>query len=489
MLRTLIEKECKTILLSPRFVGTFAVVFILILLSVGVGIQEYRAFERAQAAAVELLNEEQAQATDWMGFQNRAFRAADPLQIFAGGVHNDVGRLSAVSAMNETKLRQSVYSDAPILAVFRFLDLTFIIQIVLSLFAILLTYDSISGEREQGTLQLTFSNAVPRARYLVAKLVGTWLGLSVPLLVPLLIALLIVIFAGVPFDGGHQARLATLLLAGGLYFTFFVAFGLAVSALTRRSSTSFLVLLSSWILLVLVVPRAGVVAAVELSPVPSVAQIESRKEGFASREWESYRRNLSDTWRERQAEIEAVPEEERTDFEDENTWSWMEQDEEERKALQARIADNSRRINEELRAMKATQQRLGLSLSRVSPAAMFQLVALDVSGTGPEMQDRYVEAIEEYRTRFNTFVEGKGGNRMVMRAGSGHGDDDEEADGIFGDKGTPLDLREMPRFEAPPVEARAAIAPTIPDLGLLGVLGVACFGVAFVAFLRYDVRP
>jgi len=120
---------------------------------------------------------------------------------------------------------------------------------------------------------------------------------------------------------------------------------------------------------------------------------------------------------------------------------------------------------------------------------MFQLVALDVSGTGLTLQDRYVDAINEYRTRFNAFVEEKGGNRMTMRAGGGHGDDDEEDEGGFGEQGEPLDLREMPRFVSPPLAARAAIAPTIPDLGLLGLLGVACFGVAFGAFLRYDVRP
>ena len=96
MLSTLIEKECKSILLSPRFFGTFAVVSVLILLSVGVGIQEYYAFERAQAAAVQLLNEEQAQATNWMGFSSRVFRAADPLQIFAGGVHPDIGECPPV---------------------------------------------------------------------------------------------------------------------------------------------------------------------------------------------------------------------------------------------------------------------------------------------------------------------------------------------------------------------------------------------------------
>ena len=36
---------------------------------------------------------------------------------------------------------------------FRFLDLDFIFQIVLSLFAILFAYDTISGEKERGTLR------------------------------------------------------------------------------------------------------------------------------------------------------------------------------------------------------------------------------------------------------------------------------------------------------------------------------------------------
>lgn len=495
MLRTLIEKECKSILLSPRFVGTFAVASALMLLSIGVGIQEYRAFERAQAAAQGLLNEEQSQATSWFGFPNRAFRAADPMQIFAGGVHNDIGRLSTVNAMSEAKLRQSIYTDDPILAVFRFLDLTFIIQVVLSLFAILLTYDAISGEREQGTLQLTFANPVPRARYLMAKLAGTWLGLTVPLLVPLLVGLLILMLVGVPMNAGDWARLGTLLLAGGLYFSFFIALGVAVSALTRRSSTSFLVLLVSWILLVLVLPRAGVVAAVEMAPVPSVAEIESRKEGFEQREWENYRRGLSTKWRERQEEIEAVPEEEREDFEEERTWAWMEEDEKERDGLQARVAENARKINEELRAQKSRQQRLGLRLSRISPASSFQLVALDVAGTGLGLPDRYLGAIEEYRTRYADFVAQQGGDRMVISAGRRHGasedkaDDEGEEDGGMFNSGKPIDIREMPHFDAPEVEAAEVIVPTIPDLALLGLLGVACFAVAFTAFLRYDVRP
>ena len=487
MLKTLIEKEFKVVLLSPRFLGIFAMASILILLSIGVGIREYLAFGRAQAAAEQLLKEEQAQATSWMGFPNRVFRQPDPLQIFAGGIHNDVGRLSSVSARAETKLQQSIYSDDPILAIFRFLDLTFIIQVVLSLFAILLTYDAISGEREQGTLQLAFANSVPRANYLVAKFVGTWLGLVVPLLVPLLLGLLVVVMMDVPMDGDHWGRLGTLLAAGGLYFTFFIALGLAVSALTRHSSTSFLVLLVGWILLVLVIPRAGVLAAVEMVPVPSVAELDSRKEGFERRQWEEHRRGIMTKWRDRQAEINAVPKEEREQFEDMKTWDWMEEDEKERQRLQEQITENSRRLNEEVRGLKARQQRVGLALSRISPASAFQLVALEVGGTGLGLNDRYFDSIEEYRTRFGRYVEKQGGNTFSIRIG--HGDEDDAAGGGMGDQGKPLDLQEMPRYQAPLLSAGEVIAPTLPDLGLMAVLVIGCFAIAFTAFLRYDVRP
>ena len=106
----------------------------------------------------------------WMSETNRC--GWDP-STSAGS--NSTG-IPSRSARGWTVWTHRVYSDDPILAVFRFLDLTFIIQVVLSLFAIVLTYDSISGEREQGTLRLTFANAVPRGVYLVAKLIGTWLG-------------------------------------------------------------------------------------------------------------------------------------------------------------------------------------------------------------------------------------------------------------------------------------------------------------------------
>src|SRR5690606_17708339 len=130
--------------------------------------------------------------------------------------------------------------------------------VVLSLMAIVFTYDAISGEREQGTLKLIFSNGVSKSSYLLAKAIGTLLALVVPLLIPILLSLLMVQLSGVVLTGEHWMRLAILFGASLLYFVSFICVGLFVSSVTRHANVSFLVLLMVWIVSVLVVPRLSI---------------------------------------------------------------------------------------------------------------------------------------------------------------------------------------------------------------------------------------
>lgn len=190
MFWTLIEKEWKNVAKSPKFVATCGVSCLLILASVWLGVRELRSFERQKAAAQALLAEELEEVTDWYSLAARAFRRADPLQIFAGGVHNDVERLASIDGYREPALVRSIYSDEPILALFRSLDLSFLVTVVLSLFTILFTYDAINGERRAGTLRLVFAHAVPRGRYVAAKLAGLWMAAAIPLLLSTLLGLL-----------------------------------------------------------------------------------------------------------------------------------------------------------------------------------------------------------------------------------------------------------------------------------------------------------
>lgn len=485
MFTTLFEKELKAVLLSPKFVATFGVCSLLILLSVFLGVQEYKASVAQFETASQLAEQDVREATSWWGVDNRVHRKPNPMQIFASGVNNDIGRLSNVSTWTEVKLRQSAYSDNSLFAIFRFIDFAFIVQVVLSLFAILFTYDAINGERESGTLKLTFSNAVPRGQYMLAKFLGSWTALTVPLLIPILIAVLIVMVMGVPMTGVEWSKLATLIGASVLYFTFFIMLGLLVSALTKRSSISFLILLVAWVVFVMIIPRGATMAAGQLIEVPSIAEIESQKDRYRVDRWDAFGKERSKLWQERMASAEGMNEEERRQFMDENRLRWMEEDNESRQAMQEDIAENERKVNEELRNRKAEQERLAFILSRFSPSSAYQLTAMNLAGTNTTLKTRYEEAMKAYRTTFAQFVEAKRIEERKKRM--------EEQRGrrgmVFGGGGDEtLDVSELPRFEEPSHTFAEAVEPSVTDLGLLALFSVMCFAGAFVAFLRYDVR-
>lgn len=488
MLRTIIEKELKAILLSPKFVVTFAACSLLIILSVFVGIQEYRAMVRQHETATQLAEQQMREASGWMGISNSAYRKPDPMQIFVSGVHNDVGRLSVISSFEGVRLRNSIYSDDPIFALFRFIDLTFIFQVVLSLFAILFTYDAINGERESGTLQLSFANAIPRAQYLIGKFLGALLGLVVPLLIPILLGVLLVLFLQVELTALHWSKLATLLGISLLFFACFVALGLLISALTKRSTISFLVALVAWVLFVLIIPRAAVMAAGQIVPVPSVAEIEAQQDGYEREQWQKHTAGLQERWRQRNAITEGMSAEERRTYMDDHEWEWMEEEDKNRKAMQKEIEQFSLKLREELRNRKINQERLAFSLSRFSPASAYQLAAMNLAGTDIAMKTRYEDAMQMYRTAFNEAVDKK------READGSHGgiqmrwDSDTGMKITMGREGGALEVSDLPRFTAPELSFAEAFAPTIVDFGLLAVYTMLAFAGAFAAFLRYDVR-
>lgn len=489
MLSLLIQKELKSIIASPKFAGTFGACAVLILLSVFVGIQEYRASLAQYETARQLNDQEMAESSSWSALHTRVYRQPDPMQIFVSGVHYDIGRFSAISEWEEIRLRRSNYSEDPIFAIFRFIDFSFVVQIALSLLAILFTYDAVSGEREQGTLKLTFANPVPRVRYMLGKFVGAWLGMVIPLLVPILLALLLVLLYRIPLSADHWLRIILLIGFSLLFFTFFLAFGLMVSAYTRSSSFAFLLLLVGWVTLVLIVPRAGVMLAGQLIQVPSIAEIDRKLAGYSQERWDQHSEAMSRRYQERSAATAGMPPAEREAYEDANMWAWLEEEDAERKKLQQDISEYGRRLQEDLRNRRAIQERLALTLSRFSPASAYQLAAMQLAGNGIELKTRYEDAMQAYRTVFNEFLDTKrqeaGGHSGMRISISSESGINISAGGV---DARSLDLSEVPRFTPPNYPLSRALARVMPDLALLMLFTVLAFAGAFAGFLRYDVR-
>lgn len=474
MFRLLVEKELRDLIRSPKFAVTFAICSALILLSFGVGANEHKvALEKHEAARRQNLLQLEG-LTDWLSVQHhRIFMPPEPLAALVAGVSGDVGRSIEVRGRGEPAPEDSRYNDDPILAVFRLLDLDFLFQVVLTLFAIVFAFDAVNGEKERGTLRLAMANAVPRRTFILGKIVGTLFALLAPLLLPLLIGCALLPAFGVPLSGEQWARLALILGSGLLLVGIFVVLSVLVSSATRRASSSFLILLMIWIGAVLVVPRASILLAGRAVQVASVDEIASQTSRLASQLWSEDRKAMGSFMPTNATEPEQAMVELR---------KFMNTQQEER---DKKLGALTQRLNEERRNAQERQSDLALNLARVSPTAVFSLAASSLAGTSLSLPRHYQEQAAAYQSDYGKFLLEKtgmnpGGGRVVMRmirAGDGEAE-----------KEKPIDPKELPEFHYQPLALGDVIRPALVNFALLGVFG-ACFLLGAVRlFDRYDVR-
>lgn len=487
MLKTIILHELKNIIASPKFIASFTVVSFLILLSVFLGIQHYHYSVKQYETINRLAKQEMREKTDWMGLTNTIHRYPDPFQIFVSGANDDIGRYSSVNAFENIKLVHSNYSDESIYAVFRFIDFSFIVSVILSLFAILFTYDSINGEVEKGTLQLVLSNAVPRKTFITGKLIGTWLGLVIPVIIPLLLSLLLIILWNIPLGTEHWVKLSVLTGSSILVFTFFIALGIFTSSVTKRSNVSFLVSLVLWILIVFVIPRAGIMAAGQIIRVPGFAEIQGKEAAFEKDRWEKYMKDSQERWRERNLPARNMNDEESKAYREEKMWEWMEEEDKERKKVQSDIEDYSRKLNQDYRNDKSNLEKLGFSLSRFSPVSAYNLLNMNIAGTDIGIKNRYEDAMNTYRTAFIEYKEKKqkesgsiGGIRISVDSQTGIKIETSR------DQGS-LDVSDMPQFTIPKYTSADAAPSVLIDSGIIALFALLFAAGAYFRFMKYTV--
>jgi ABC-2 type transport system permease protein len=150
------------------------------------------------------------------------------------------------------------------------IDLAFIVEVILSFIAIVLTYDAVCGERQQGTLKQMMANGVPRRRIFASKIAAAVITLALPLLLGLLLNLATMQALGkIPKLENHYAAYGLFFLFSLLLILFFSSLGVTVSALTRSPVTSLVVGVLLWSLLVVIAPGGGKLIGKVLSPVRS----------------------------------------------------------------------------------------------------------------------------------------------------------------------------------------------------------------------------
>lgn len=466
MLWNIIRKEILDNINSPKFVFTFLLCTILILLSVFTGVNNYRAELREYNAAIALNKKNLENQPNYQALAGLGTKITKPplvLGTIITGIQKAVGRQATVNIAYDPSLVDSKYDSNPVLAIFGELDLTLIVRIVLSLLAVLFTYDAIVGEKEMGTLKLNLSYRVPRDKLILGKSIGGFLSLLVPLVIPFLIGLLIlIIYPDISFTGEDWIRTGLIFVLFLLYLSVFFTLGLLVSSMTSRSSSSLFILLFVWVTFIFVIPKAAVIVAGQINPIPSMHEITAEKDAF-----------LQEISGSTQTEARKWMKENPGD----NTPEWQDKFKKYIEDLQqnatAKIDKKNAELENEYQTKRHKQQMLALYLSRVSPASALTFGAMSMGRTGIHEHERFLNSIKTYKPAFTRWANA----RMMQSINFDRTAEQPKPD-----------IGDMPQHEFKPESLRDSFAQAIPDFTVMALMILIFFSGAFVSFLRYDVR-
>jgi len=165
----------------------------------------------------------------------------------------------------------------PFLNVFTELSWGMIISLIISFTVFLLTFDSISGEKEAKTLAITFANSVSKGTYLFGKYLSAIITCLIVLLPGMCISLIILLMSRIiSFNAGTIAEILGFIFAVILFIACIAAFGIFCSVITKSSNISLLIALSMWLVFVVLIPNTAIYWADVFFPIERIDVIDQR---------------------------------------------------------------------------------------------------------------------------------------------------------------------------------------------------------------------
>lgn len=279
MVKLLMEKELRSNLLTFKFLGSAVLLVTLMTASTLVLALDWHRRMDLYQANVKRAQQELQRATAYADVILRLERQPRLANLINQGVGDRFGTTIALAGRYDAP-RVTGGTDGGGLQGFIAVDFAHVVGLILSLVALVLSYDLINGDRAQGTLQLTLASGVSRFEILLGKYLGALASVLVPFAAAVLIWLAILRFQGQgELDGATWARVAVAVVLSVLFGSIFVWMGLLTSALTDRPATSLILGLLIWTLAVVIFPptAAQVISLSRPLPESPVEEAELQK--------------------------------------------------------------------------------------------------------------------------------------------------------------------------------------------------------------------
>lgn len=259
MIRTIIRREFLDNILSFKFIACVLVAVVVSLASTALLTRDYqdrlRNYDKGVASAKEALTK----IPVYSCLKIKLYRKPTPLSIFIAGIERKVGSYAEIpiAPMDIPTSLQGGVTKNEFAAIFSIFDFSSVIVIIFTILAIFLSYDSISGEKEDGLLSLALSNSVPRHKILLGKYLGALVSIAVPLGFCFVLGTLFVLFSkNVEADSDFFLSMGLLFFISLLYLSCILLLGILVSSRTKTSFSSLLLLLGFYLVFTFLIPQA-----------------------------------------------------------------------------------------------------------------------------------------------------------------------------------------------------------------------------------------
>ncbi|MHB9029555.1 MAG: ABC transporter permease subunit [Candidatus Latescibacterota bacterium] len=477
MLKTIIIRELLEHLTSLRFQALLLVSLLLLPASLYVNYRDYRQGEANYHSSVDL-HREKLTKTRIIEAANGAFsidgyRPPSPLSVFVKGLEDAIP--SACSVRRTDMVFQHPDPGRGLtMALTGGIDFLFLVQVLFSLIAVLVTHDTVCGEKEIGTLRVVLANPMPRPVIIAGKFIAALIIVIVPFSISLLVGFILLGALGFPLWGGEiPLRIGWITVLALVYIALFTSLGLLVSSRTRNSKTAVALLLIIWVGFIYVIPKIGSIAASAIRPVrPSEVFLQEQRSAVHQVEMEEAKlitaimvkipvdRNLPQGERMKlYAERNKLETPIRAEYEE-------------------KVKDTLAKLENVYESERQHQQRLALGIARLSPLSLLGTISTELAWTGMSEQERFIESARVYRD-------------ILRRDLFSH---IEIAYYPEGGTGTSLNLPPKYSLSSLPEYRydRFSFADTLKTVGmdcmLLVLISLGIFAAAYVSFLKYDVR-
>ena len=413
MLRAIIKKELLGHLASFRFLISTLIMLILAALAASVGAGDYDLRWDHHQARLERHSESLERVSVYSQLHPKAARAPEPLSVLHRGFDARLGTEVQLDVYSIPTQAADAASGNPLGLSPSDFDLTTIVRVVLGLLALLLTFDTVVGERESQTLKLVLANSISRPTLIAGKFFGALLALLAPLLAGAALSLWILNGrVGVLLDAERWQRVAGLLLAYVAYLAVMLLLGLVLSVAARTTAGALVYSLLSWLMIVFLIPQsavavAGVIAARSAgSPADqAVAKLAmERDETLLGLYHEPASRPLS--------RLDQAPVHDKTEargvlyrYGSADYYDTQVELHSRETALGMEYADRIFELEKRADERRRRIESLARMMASPSPAFLMERIAASYAGTSVDDHDRFLEDCRHLRQRFIDYLE------------------------------------------------------------------------------------